>query len=747
MTDKNALVASLQPLISRLRTDTCWIVKPGSTPARIDSPLTDARMLRHVDGGPRVGAVPIKAGESTTRVGVLDLDSHKGEVSWGDMQALALQVMDKAAGDAGLRLVPFRSSGGNGMHLYALWGAPQDAYSVRVSLRALLRACGFQDGTGGVSEGQIEVFPKQNTIPISGFGNMFVLPLAGKSCPLDPLDLDDMPLEAMVGVDWPMSDPVPVVERPAPVVRDAAIPASEELKVLASALDAIPNAGLQELNYDAWFSVLCGIHAGSRGSDEGLQLAHTFSARSSKYDPGLIDNIKWPSIKLAHDGEHGGITAGTVYRYAREHGWVEPVEDQFSVIVPASSPRGEPVPKELPVFLRDKYGKIEPILDNLMLALERADVCGVDIRYDSFRDQVTLSDHHAGATAQWRPLRDTDYTYIRRHLENNGFKPLSMEMMRYGLAGVAHANSFDSAIQWVESLKWDGAPRVDRFLRDYFGTDDTPYTRAVSRYLWTALAGRASVPGVQADMVPILISKQGTQKSSMIAAMAPIPDTFAEIDLHDKEADQARKMRGVLVGELAELKGLNSKDEQSIRAFITRRKEEWTPKYQEHKVSYLRRSVLIGTENRKEVLADRTGNRRWLPTLIRQARIDLIERDRDQLWAEGKFLFDMFGVEFEEAEKLAEDVHPEFMIRDPWDEVFEQWLETSDELSGETPASRKFLLLQDVARECFNLDIRNMDRKHERRIGDVLRAKNYDRKVVWYEGKTVKAWCLTLPLP
>jgi predicted P-loop ATPase len=57
-------------------------------------------------------------------------------------------------------------------------------------------------------------------------------------------------------------------------------------------------------------------------------------------------------------------------------------------------------------------------------------------------------------------------------------------------------------------------PRVATLLLGYFGTEDTPYTRAVGRYTWTALAGRCAEPGVKADMVPVLIGLQGAGKTT-----------------------------------------------------------------------------------------------------------------------------------------------------------------------------------------------------------------------------------------
>ncbi|WP_208456781.1 TOTE conflict system archaeo-eukaryotic primase domain-containing protein, partial [Burkholderia gladioli] len=338
------LAAALEPIVSRVRTSTCCVKRPGAHPQRVDQPLNEQRLAHHVNGGPAYGVYPMQAGADTTLVALLDLDSHKGETPWHDMQDVALTLMRELEA-AGLRPIPFRSSGGSGMHLYLLWDAPQDAYSVRQHLRAvILPRCGLSDGTKGVSNSQVEVFPKQNSVPSDGFGNMFVLPLAGKSVPLDAFELDDMPKEYALTMDWPISAAVPLVEREQIVV-PGAVDTPVELSVLKSALDMIPNSGAHNLDYDSWRNVLFGIHHTTRGSDAGLALAHDFSARSHMYDPAKTER-DWG---YAGKSQASPITFGTIRRMAREHGWIEPIEDDFEVAaraeaVAVGSPPATPKP-------------------------------------------------------------------------------------------------------------------------------------------------------------------------------------------------------------------------------------------------------------------------------------------------------------------------------------------------------------------------------------------------------------------
>lgn len=221
-TSAAALVVALRPITSRIKSRERyhWCVKPGAAPNCVKKPLTEAVMLAHVSEGASAGLAPITPGESTTLIGLLDFDSHKGETLWPVMQEVATKVR-VALIKRGCRPIAFRSSGGKGIHLYLIWDTTQDAFSVRRLLQDALAECGLTDGARGVVNQQVEVFPKQDDVPANGFGNMFVLPLARESVALDDTSFDPLPKAAAIDMAWAVSDPVPVVERPrpAPVVR------------------------------------------------------------------------------------------------------------------------------------------------------------------------------------------------------------------------------------------------------------------------------------------------------------------------------------------------------------------------------------------------------------------------------------------------------------------------------------------------------------------------------------------------
>lgn len=297
------LVKSLDPIFDRVRRDVHWERPPGQPPSARNSALTYRHLQHHVNGGPYCGASAIEAGGSTTRVAVLDFDSHKGETPWGDMANIARNVAS-SLDDEGLRAIPFRSSGGHGIHLYVLWDEPQDAYTVRETLKEALCNNFLEPGVGGVARGEVEIFPKQDTVPEGGWGSMFILPLAGESVPLDERML---PQKKDTPIGWHVSKPLAVKPRPPkPEVEAHEIAGFDEVKEL---LERIPN---DDLDYDAWRNIIFAVHSATAG--EGLELARQWSAKSSKHDDWFFTERVWPYITDRADG----ITINTLRAAARK---------------------------------------------------------------------------------------------------------------------------------------------------------------------------------------------------------------------------------------------------------------------------------------------------------------------------------------------------------------------------------------------------------------------------------------------
>jgi predicted P-loop ATPase len=376
-------------------------------------------------------------------------------------------------------------------------------------------------------------------------------------------------------------------------------------------------------------------------------------------------------------------------------------------------------------FRKDQNGMIAATTLNVCAAVGNSPFSSYHIGLDEFRDEIMF---HWG-DGQWQPFSDVHYTKIRKNLCSQGFREIKKELIRDAVHEVAHDNTFDSAIEWLESLKWDGVRRIKNFTAAYLGSENTPYTRAVSRYMWTAMAGRVLSPGCKVDMVPILVGDQGLKKSTAIAALVPHHEFFCEISFNEQEDNLARKMRGTLVGEIAELRGLQTKDEESIKAFVVRRHEKWTPKFKEFTSTFPRRLILIGTTNKDEFLSDDTGNRRWLPLKVTQCHSEKIEEDREQLWAEAAALYKKSGIAWKEAEQLGQLEHHKYRTVDSWEEPIAAWLKSTGPINGfkgEEPARIiGGFTTYEVLKFALGIDDSRQNRAGQMAVAKVLKTFGY----------------------
>jgi predicted P-loop ATPase len=177
-------------------------------------------------------------------------------------------------------------------------------------------------------------------------------------------------------------------------------------------------------------------------------------------------------------------------------------------------------------------------------------------------------------------------------------------------------------------------------------------------------------------MVPILIGAQGQQKSTLVEVIAPTMDEYTSIALSERDDNLSRVLRGKVVAEWGELRGLETRDSEAIKDWVSRRKDDWIPKFKEFGTTLPRRFILIGTTNNHHVLNDPTGSRRYLPVFIPGTiNTEYVIRYREQLWAEARELFRHGGVRWQDAERLALPAQKQAAVQDIWIHPVNQWLE------------------------------------------------------------------------
>ena len=729
------------PLLSRLpiKGGYFWSRTGKDFPKGRHATLTDKILGEHFAGKRAIGLCPIKPGESVTEVALLDMDDHDKSLAPGEMIKLAQAVCKQLDADD---LVPhlFTSSGGAGAHIVILFERPQDAYSVRMAVRESIAKLGYKDGTGvgagdqrigGVQANMIECFPKQNHVPLNGHGSMFILVGAGKS---EPFDWQTGASVDPADIDWVTSPDVLYREMPAQSKSD------EPERSLIDLVSVLEHIDPEPMGYDTgYYKVIAAIHQVSRGSEEGYEIAEAWSRRGSRHRDGYMRDRIWQYCALDRDGGYLGFN----YLKSLAVDWLDPmVRAQFPPLDDDEAPIDDEKAQELHTkngrnvrsligLSTNKQGKILATLAAVAKGLTIPDLVGCEVAHDAFLDELVIRrDDGKG----WRPIGDGDFHKLRVALAKKNFEQPSVETMRGALAIVADDTIIDTARDLIVGLEWDGVPRIERFFHEYLKTEDTPYARALGLYMFTAIAGRVMDPGCQVDMVPVLVGDQGLRKSSAIAALSP-KGWYSTVNLSDKDADFGRALRGLVIGELDELKGLGTKDAESIKSMITRRFETWIPKFKELKTKYQRRAFLIGTTNNHELLSDTTGERRWLPIVVEEMiDADEIALDRYQLLAEGRVLWEKHGVLWEDAQRLAAAEHHKFKVSDPWEGP------TADWLAGMAPDRGEWFTMAEALGEAAMVPREHQDGRQHRRMAAVLRGLGCKSQTRRRNGVKTRGW-------
>ncbi len=170
-------------------------------------------------------------------------------------------------------------------------------------------------------------------------------------------------------------------------------------------------------------------------------------------------------------------------------------------------------------------------------------------------------------------------------------------------------HKFNEVVNYLNSLVWDGTPRLDTLLVNYLGAVDSEYVRAVTRKAFVAAVKRAIEPGCKYDTMLILTGPQGIGKSTLLDKMSKgwFSDNIRTFE--GKEASEL--LQGVWLVEIGELDAFRKSDKSRIKQFLSQRSDRFRAAYGRYVQEVPRRFVFFGTTNRDEFLRDTTGNRRF----------------------------------------------------------------------------------------------------------------------------------------
>ncbi len=427
-----------------------------------------------------------------------------------------------------------------------------------------------------------------------------------------------------------------------------------------------------------WEDLMMACHHATAG--EGRQEFIDWSTQAAGYeDDAYRIGTRWDSLHSTPS--HGGdpTTVAHLFGLIIKQGKT-PIDrvdaaDDFDVVELDEPP--------LPPLKRLRNGKVDTSFSNCLKLVQYINQY-IGLGFNEFdRAGYLTAEQLPWGTSLGRRLNDDVVRRIRRFLVENTDASWGKDDVMEAVLSVVRENPFHPVRDYLDSLKWDGVPRIDTLFIKYAGAKDTAYVRAIGAKALIAAVRRVRQPGCKFDNVVVLESpEQGRGKSTFIKLLVPNEDWFAESgtlnNVESKDAPLA--LEGKWIIEMGEMSGLPKTAVESMKAFVSCAVDRIRRPYGRLVEDLPRQCIFMGTTNRDDYLKDPTGNRRFWPVLVGTSDLLDLEglvADRDQLWAEaavreaaGESLFLPQELWSEAAVEQLERV-----TEDPWADVLRSYLD------------------------------------------------------------------------
>ena len=408
------------------------------------------------------------------------------------------------------------------------------------------------------------------------------------------------------------------------------------------------------------------------------------------------------------------------------------------------------LPGQPAINFRDftEKGKARASLANAVIAIK---ALGIEIRLDLFHHRIIV-EHKGTISALQEGILTDDTIDAIRSLINNTYRLDCKEYVKE----IGREHAFDPALDYLAECqgKWDGKKRINTWVIDYLGCEDTPLNRAIGWLMLIASVHRARSPGCKFDQICVLEGPEGINKSTVIRVLAG-DDNFSDqsvLNVSDREAQE--QLEGVWLHESADLSGLKKAEVERVKAFASRQRDRARPAYGRVREDRPRRCTQWATTNDDVYLASQTGNRRFWPLPVGRIDVEALRHDRDQLWGEAATL-EVTGASIAldpELRPAAADEQENRRIRDTWEDVIEYMPPAVEAREGLKEVQiiyqsdgKEMVRSADVLEHVLRVQTGHQNPEHGRRLARVMKRCGWQADCFYILGKQERGYCRDAP--
>ena len=276
---------------------------------------------------------------------------------------------------------------------------------------------------------------------------------------------------------------------------------------------------------------------------------------------------------------------------------------------------------------------------NYKALLLNKDVVPHTFKFNEFSESIEIDG---------RLLKDIDIVLISNQFSDiAGFE--NNTKLQNAIKEIAHNNTYHPVKQYLESLEWDGVPRVETMFTTFLSAKDCELYHVYAKLFMIAAIKRVYKPGCKFDNMLVLQGEQGNGKSTFCEKLAVNDKWYNDnIIIADRDKDSLLYMQDAWIVIMDELDAWNKADSNAAKGFMSKRSDKFRAPYAQYSEEHPRHCVFIGNTNDETFLKDNTAiteRRYWVIKTegnweTSRDKIKLMTPEMiNQLWAEAMVMY------------------------------------------------------------------------------------------------------------